>query len=95
MGIAGVVNPIFLAWVEDLTAACWWTWAVRVLCSYCLVMIVSLVERGRTFFFFFEGNMLTLAKNLAGEKILAKVLLGLEGLDIYLFGTESVDVDEM
>ena len=38
--------------------------------------------------------MLTLAKNWA-RKNLAKVLLGLEGLDIYLFGTESVDVDEM
>ena len=38
--------------------------------------------------------MLTLAKNLAGENF-SQVLLGLEGLDIYLFGTESVDVDEM
>ena len=90
MGIAGVVNPIFFGVGGGLDSC---LLAVGVLCSYCLVMNVSLVERGRTFFFFFEGNMLTLAKN--SERKFDQVLFGMEGLDIYLFGTASVDVDEM
>ena len=77
MGIAGVVNPIFFG-VGGGLDSCLLVGGRSECCavlSYCLVMIVSLVERGRNFFFFFEGNMLTLAKN--SERKFDQVLFGM------------------